>query len=355
MDRDMNNPRPRVLVVNASPGALDANCHRVSDLVEGFTSVLGAAEVAGTTIEFADQRVAESGPELVVVVGSCLPDCCDYSQLRHACDQAGCTLAFWMQEDPFEFDAHVKILDYADYIFTNDRWAAEHYVHPRVEHLPLAASPRRHALGASSSHSVPRHDVFYYGAGYENRKQVVRDLQSILAGVQAAVRGSQWGNEMPAMCRDMTIEDDALPAWYASARVVVNLPRDWHVANRNFLVPSTPGPETFAAAMAGACQMVFVNSLEVLDYFTLDKEVLLFDGPRDFQEQLMALLADPARCATIGAAARARCLRDHTYAARARRLLQCVGYPHTPLPAASSGAVPRPNLADRIGATAGNR
>lgn len=316
----------RVLVSSATPLANNVNPDSLCDIVEGFEACLGAEQVRMTPIDFAPQRVADYSPDVVIVVGSCLADWCDFARLRAACDTSGSILAFWLLEDPFEFDAHVKVLDVADHIFTNDRWAAEHYVHPHVSHLPPAASPRRHAPHPHMGESIPQHDVFYYGAGYANRRQLLHDLQPALAGTNTAVRGWQWDTGTLPFCQNLKIDADLLPHWYARARVVLNLPRDCHLANRHHLVASTPGAETFAAALAGACQLLFVHSLEVLDYFEHGKEILLFNNPNDFQRQLRMLLDDPMQATAIGAAARKRCLGDHTFAVRARQMLECLGW-----------------------------
>ena len=88
--------------------------------------------------------------------------------------------------------------------------------------------------------------------------------------------------------------------------------------------------------MAGSCQLLFADSLEVLDYFDVGREILLFDGPSDFSAQLDRLLADGELACSIGAAARRRALADHTYAARARRVLECTGL--------APSASPRPRI-----------
>ncbi len=131
---------------------------------------------------------------------------------------------------------------------------------------------------------------------------------------------------MLPFCRNERIPNERLADYYATSRVVLNLGRDFHLANRKYqLDSSTPGPRTFEAAMAGACQLMFAESLEILDYFRLDEEILLFDSPADFQQTLERLLAEPKHCRRIGAAAEERRLRDHTYAVRASQLLSRVG------------------------------
>ena len=67
--------------------------------------------------------------------------------------------------------------------------------------------------------------------------------------------------------------------------------------------------------------MYFSDSLEVLDYFSLDKEILLFDSPRSFETQLEMLLDDPERGKKIAISAQNRALKDHTYSVRCRTIL----------------------------------
>ena len=76
--------------------------------------------------------------------------------------------------------------------------------------------------------------------------------------------------------------------------------------NRCQLDASTPGARTFEAAMAGSCQLLFTDSLEVMDYFEVGEEILLFDDTEDFRAQLESLLADRERACAIGTAAQRR-------------------------------------------------
>ena len=315
-----------LVLAGASPDQINLNAALRSYVAEGFEEVFGAGRVANVPLAHADESTRRFRPRLTLLFGSCLPDPCDYFRLRHACDQVGCPLVFWLHDDPYEFDAGAKVRRIADHIFTNDRWAMEHYHRDRVWHLPLAASPRVHWPHRELFHVRPARDVFFCGVADASRQGILRDLAAVLGTVQTQIYGDGWDTSSLPFCRNERIPNDRLADYYATSRVVLNLGRDFHLANRKYqLDPTTPGPRTFEAAMAGACQLMFAESLEILDYFRLDGEILLFDSPADFQQTLHRLLADPKRCRRIGAAAQARCLRDHTYAARARQLLSLVG------------------------------
>lgn len=315
--------RPLVLVTGASPDGLNRNTALRDYVAEGFRALLGSDQVANIPLEFASERVASTRPDLVLAFGSCLPDESDFGDLEHATHRHKGTLAFWLHDDPYEFDAHAKIVDLADHVFSNDRWAARHYDRPNVWHLPMAASPTAHRSAGGGDFL---RDVFFCGVGFANRRRLLSDLGSTLAGVCTEVYGDEWDESYPSFCRNERLPNSALASFYASSRIVLSMGRDHHYANRRYgLAPSSPGPRTFEAAMAGACQMHFVESLEILDYFELDKEIVLFDDPKDFEAKLSALLSDPQKAQRIGSAAQARCMRDHTYEHRSRTLLETVG------------------------------
>jgi spore maturation protein CgeB len=292
-------------------------------VAEGFSTILGPKQVVHLPLESAPSRVIHWKPELVLVFGSCLPDECDYRELRYSCDQVGARLVFWLHDDPYEFDSHAKIMGIADLIFSNDRWASQHYPGNHVGHLPLGASPSGHTPSAEVEEDKKRWDLFFCGVGFQNRKRMLKDLSGILHRIAAGIYGDEWDVDEFSFCKNERIPVDRMKDYYAASRVVLNLGRDFHYANRKYeLSPSTPGPRTFEAAMAGACQMIFADSLEVADYFDIRSEIVLFDGPSDFETKLSDLLNHPDKRTSIGTAARKRCLKDHTYAARAAVILE---------------------------------
>jgi spore maturation protein CgeB len=314
-----------ILITGGTPDRTNTNVALRALVAEGFADVLGEERVVNVPSEIAAARVRISRPRLVLVFGSVLLDRCEFSGLRRACDTAGCRLAFWLTDDPYEFDASPKVVGLADHIFSNDRWSAEHYHRENVWHLPLAASPRAHTSGILPA-SVAQRDVFFCGVGYPARVRLLKDLRSILERVHTLVMGERWDADDLPFCKNERLPTEQLPQYYASSAVVLSLGRDFHYANRRYqLAPSTPGPRTFEAAMAGACQFFFVDSLEVLDYFEPDTEIILFNDPAEFETRLTELLEDVEKRRHIGTAARVRCLREHTYAVRARQILERVG------------------------------
>ena len=123
--------------------------------------------------------------------------------------------------------------------------------------------------------------------------------------------GNGWqGKGMPPNVRAIghvgTAEHNA---FNCSATAVLNVARDSMAA-----VGFSPATRVFEAAGAGAC--LITDAWEGIELFLApDAEVLVARDGQDVADLLGALTAERAR--RIGEAARARVLRDHTYAQRA--------------------------------------
>lgn len=311
-----------VLVTGASPDNENRNTILRDYVAEGFREVLGADAVTHVPLEVALPTAQRHRPDLVVCFGSCMPDDADYLALRQHCDATGAILAFWLHDDPYEIDFNYRIHGIADIVFSNDRWSAEHYAHPHAFHLPLAASRAAHWKPISPSKDI---GIFFCGVAFANRIRLVKDLRHVLQKYDTRILGDQWPEQDLPFARNRRLSNDELSRNYARAMVTLNMGRDYHYANERYrLDPSTPGPRTFEAAMAGTTQMYFVESLEIEDYYEPGKEIVLYDSVAEFERKLEALMADPGACTAIAAAAQARTLADHTYANRARGILDVV-------------------------------
>jgi spore maturation protein CgeB len=291
-------------------------------VAEGFRELTGEGAVRVCSLEAAEYCAEEFAPQLVVVFGSCMPAVSVYHGLKNYCLRTGACLAFWLHDDPYEFDFNYKILPIADVIFSNDRWAVTHYQHPRVHHVPLGASKAEHYR---SPRQPKDREVFFCGVGFSNRVGLLRDCAASLAGVNVEVLGAEWPGDLK-FAHNERVENRLLPDYYASSLITLNIGRRFNLANARFSLDApTPGPRTFEAAMAGTVQCMFVEGLEIYDYFDPDAgEILLFDSPAELRRHVEMLRDDPAAAASIALAAQARALADHTYARRAERILTLV-------------------------------
>lgn len=312
----------RVLVTGASPDRFNRNAVMRRYVSEGFGEVVGSDNVWEVGLESAARLIKTVHPDITVCFGSCMPDDADYGGLRKACDDQNSKLVFWLHDDPYEFDFNYKVTPVADYIFSNDKWAVAHYDHPNVYHLPMASSLTSHFRPITAKKEI---DVFFCGVAFANRMLLISDLQGVLNKLNTVVLGDQWPTGEFAFARNRRIGNSELADHYARATITLNIGRNFSYANDRFqLSASTPGPRTFEAGMAGTVQLFFVESLEIEEYYMPDKEIFLFDAVADFEKIATMLLEQPEYASQVAAAAQQRTMRDHTYASRAKRLVDVV-------------------------------
>jgi spore maturation protein CgeB len=312
----------RIIITGASPDQTNRNTVLRSYVAEGFQQLLGFENVTHCPLEQSVSIVHNLKPDLVLCFGSCMPDDADYFALRHACDKTSSALVFWLHDDPYEFDFNYKVCDLADYIFSNDKWASLHYDHEHAFHMPLAASKAAHWRPLNTAKNI---DLFFCGVAFPNRIRLMADLKHILKKYKSTILGDQWPDFLNHTTTNKRLSNDELSNHYTQSKFTLNLGRDFNYANDRYkLVPSTPGPRTFEAAMAGTTQLYFVESLEIEDYYVPNKEIILFDSTTELEFIIQKFFDGQLSASSIQANAQARTLNDHTYYARARSIISTI-------------------------------
>jgi spore maturation protein CgeB len=311
--------RLSVLVTGAAPDAVNNNAFLRSMVAEGFASILGEEDVVNVPFAAAGAAVKDFAPAFVLCFGSCMPDSSFLEYVANVTRSRGGTFGVWLHDDPYEFDFRYRATSCADLIFSNDAWAVQHYEHDRVFHLPLAASPARHYRPINGHRLV---DLYFCGVAFPNRVGFFRDLPPAAPPVQYLVEGTDWPADIP-YARSGRVDNEHVTDMYSRSLAVLNIGRHFDLANSHYaLTPSTPGPRTFEAAMAGAAQLFVVESLEIIRYFTPRTEIILVDSVRDVPDIVRDLRRNEGFAIDIARAAQARALRDHCYANRARRIVE---------------------------------
>ncbi|MEA2444496.1 MAG: hypothetical protein QOJ12_1788 [Thermoleophilales bacterium] len=189
----------------------------------------------------------------------------------------------------------------------------------RAEPLFWAADPSLfHPLPVE-----PDYDVFFYGYGDKFRRDwmaaMVGEPSRRLEDVDFALGGRDFQGDTGRARLIGDVPFNAFNRAISAARVNLNMTRRSHAS---VFASSTARP--FELAMAGAA--IVSNPYEGLErWFEPGRELVLVESADDAVAAYRDLLDDPAAAEELGRRARERALDEHTYAHRARRLLQLLG------------------------------
>jgi spore maturation protein CgeB len=105
----------------------------------------------------------------------------------------------------------------------------------------------------------------------------------------------------------------------SAARVNLNITRRPHAT-----VPGSSTSRPFELASCGAA--IVSNPHEGIErWFDPGRELVVVESPQEAMHAYRELVADPGQAEELGRRARERVLDEHTYAHRARRLLEILG------------------------------
>ena len=287
--------------------------------MRGWTELLGDGNVVSANLASAGGLIQNFRPEIMLGIGSYLPETTYFGEIARDARQAGAIPVFWATEDPYEQDANYRILHDFDVIFSCDHWGVNFYDHPRARHLPLA--------GCRQSHYVPlvpgtarAIDILFCGVAFSSRKAIVQTLLPSMAGLNIAFIGPGWGAFGPGFS-DRRINKPELIQRYGMSKIVLNLGRSLHFENRRYMItPSSPGPRTFETALAGTLQFFHEDTYEIRRYFDQD-EVPSFSTAGEFQTLLRDFLHDDHSREAVALKAQHRALAEHTYMHRAQHMI----------------------------------
>jgi spore maturation protein CgeB len=167
------------------------------------------------------------------------------------------------------------------------------------------------------------HDVFFYGYGDKFRRewmqQLIGEPSRRLADVDFALGGRDFRGDLGRARVIGDIPFNAFNRAISASRINLNVTRRSHAT---VVASSTARP--FELAMAGAA-IVSSPVAGIERWFEPGRELLVVADADEAEGAYRELLADPASREELGRRARERALDEHTYLARARRLLDLVG------------------------------
>ena len=177
------------------------------------------------------------------------------------------------------------------------------------------------------------HDVFFYAYGDKFRREWVGELigkpSRRLPEVDFALGGTDFRGDVGEARELKYFPLNQLPRVISASRINVNIARRPHAE-----VYASSTARLFELAASGAA--IVSNPYNGVErWFEPGRELLIASDADEAVEAYRSLLDDPGAAAELGRRARERVLDEHTYAARARQLLDLVGVES---PAAASAA-----------------
>lgn len=166
-------------------------------------------------------------------------------------------------------------------------------------------------------------DVFFYGHGDKFRAEwiqaMVGEPSRRLPDVDFSLGGDAFRGDIGSARLVGSVPFNAFSQAISAARINLNVTRRSHAT---VFASSTARP--FELAACGAA--VVSNPHDGIErWFEPGRELVVVSSAEEAVEAYRELLADPGAAETMGERARERVLDEHTYAHRARRLLELVG------------------------------
>jgi spore maturation protein CgeB len=167
------------------------------------------------------------------------------------------------------------------------------------------------------------HDIFFYGYGDKFRREwmaaLVGEPSRRLPEVDFALGGRDFRSDVGRARIVGDIPFNAFNHAISSSRVNLNITRRSHAT-----VSASSTSRPFELAAAGAA--IVSSPVEGIErWFEPGQELVVVQDADEAEQVYSELLADPAAREQLGRQARERALDEHTYVARARRLLELIG------------------------------
>jgi spore maturation protein CgeB len=166
-------------------------------------------------------------------------------------------------------------------------------------------------------------DVFFYGYGDKFRRDWMKTLigepSRVADELEFALGGLDFLGDTGNAQLLGDVPFNVFARAISAARVNVNMTRRPHAT-----VPASSTARPFELASSGAA--IVSNPHEGIDrWFEPGSELVVVTSSEEAVAAYRELVADPAQAEEMGRRARERVLDEHTYAHRARRLLELVG------------------------------
>ena len=268
--------------------------------------------------------------------------------------KCGVKVAYWSLEDPHALDQNSRFMDLSDYYFTNERAVARQF--EKADYLPTAGAhtvcvPPQVSLSELhlEDREILENDVVFCGNVYPNRRKILEPLlphfqnHAIRFGIMG-VFGLMGDDEKKSPLRNHirgNFEGVVDHRWvvmaYGYSKFVINIERDPHweynekfSTNRKYgVIGESLNPRAYEIALTGGgLQLIDESRKEIFEKGILEpgKHCVTYKGPEDMVEKILYYREHEAERRKIVRDARSHALANHTYASRAKRMIDIINW-----------------------------
>jgi spore maturation protein CgeB len=229
--------------------------------------------------------------------------------------RTSCPVALWYPDDPRFFNTFSRwIAPSYDFVFTYLTRGVELYRSlglTRVYCVPFGCDPMIHRALPKGAVDSEGPEIVFVGTYTPRRAGMIRCLQRV--GYRPSVFGPHW-NRMTSGGRE-AVFGKSMARLYSSAKVTLNF----------HMVPGWgPNMRVFEATASGA--FLLTDDCEDLGrYYLRGKELEVFRDSKELCEKVRYFVTHDEDREEIARAGCERTQREHTYDARMKAILACIG------------------------------
>ncbi len=262
----------------------------------------------------------DTAPDLVLVIGTPPTEADTLHQMRRG---SQLTWANWFPDHLREHERLAEDAESYNHLFAVGTDIATHLesrLGRPVTLLPLACDPSVYRPDPERGQQYRANVVF---AGRATRRRELLLAQLVEFGL--ALWGPGWRQTaLRDYCRGETVATEEFVRAYAGASVAVNI---HHSAEETGGGEASCNQRLFEIAAIGVPQVVDARG-DLHLWFEPGEELDVFRSVEELKSQVEAILHHPPLAEVLGANARRRVLREHTYMHRLQALLKATGITH---------------------------
>ena len=182
-----------ILVSSGTSDTVNTNQRLRLRVAHGFEELGYYSET--TSIEELPEQLELKDFDFLLITGSIADSSVNLSDITRLAKSKGVVTAFWLHDDPYEFDFHWRLDSLGCPVFSNEPNCIPYYPkHYYAQSLALAASSLDDFEISNTINPEPEVDLAFCGVAFPQRISILRQLSE--AGFSIACWGDGWPDDL---------------------------------------------------------------------------------------------------------------------------------------------------------------